>query len=1027
MSDEPPLSLNDSVKRPRTLSTPSSDKDQLLRPFSREASVLQEKKGEAMFVRDRPSPGIQYHNFRAAQPKTEIAQASGVPHYLVPYSWYQKFITYVKDGNGIPPPELALEELDRFLESGSDPKNGRDIQVLQVEQWSMIQAWYGHEDEQCVRHTYKARDGSFVVEYRPTTFYFSLYTPPSAFSDLKDISMYKYKDVEGLYEKVRHAFGINASHQIRFWHTTDSAGLSSLNNAKEAITKTYERVNIGTVTGGSTLFIVETRANAAEKWQLEICKQAQIARARPQGTKGLINLGNTCYMASALQCLVHVQELSNYFLSGCYTTELNMTNPLGYGGKVATAFARLLSQLYADDNQKAVAPRELKTILGNINQSFGGYQQQDSQELLAFLLDALHEDLNRIIKKPATQRPDIGDVSTEELLKLGEEAWRIHKLRNDSVIVDLFQGIYKSTLVCPICAHVSITFDPFSDLSLPLPFRSYWTHDIHYIPLDGPLIKITVEFEQNASIGQILAYLSKRYGVKTTMLAGAEVWKHKFYKLYESYMPVTTIEKSDDAYFYELDDVDPRTQKDSSSICIPVYTNIQGRHQDKAHEGAIPFPIILSEAETKSFAMIQQKVLKCCARFTTSNDLLPSETTIIGQAELESADNVVHPVKQDPCPFLLKVGPHKIGTAFYGGREPTLLQDRIMQDRVIRSYSPSQDLGESGNSSPLPVDILPPYDDSDSPMAPIVGDLEKSRLVPQYDGIQGGPITQVVRIVDSDDEDAGMQDASDDERQARPHTNGDIVSKLLAEQEHISGQRTPISNAASTPPDGRDSRAPPALSDTFMQGMPEDIALLTDKDAIYCEWPEDVYEEIYSSTPDTLGGQALWNNFEQQRDVEMDEKRTLREGSKHNSKSLEDCLDEFAKEEPLDAENTWYCPKCKEHQRANKTFELWRSGDILVFHLKRFSSSRSLADKIDAEIEFPIRGLNLNERLGERRLKIEKGVDDVRDSIYDLTGVVNHYGGLGGGHYTAFAQTFSEDGQQDFHNFNGMQSIDMSG
>ena len=50
-----------------------------------------------------------------------------------------------------------------------------------------------------------------------------------------------------------------------------------------------------------------------------------------------------------------------------------------------------------------------------------------------------------------------------------EEAWVKHMIRNESIVVDLFHGQYKSTLVCSICSKVSITFDPFMTLSLPIP------------------------------------------------------------------------------------------------------------------------------------------------------------------------------------------------------------------------------------------------------------------------------------------------------------------------------------------------------------------------------------------------------------------------------------------------------------------------------------------------------------------------------------------------------------------------------
>lgn len=1016
--------LNSSTKRPRTLSIPTSDHDLPPRPFSRETSMVQDKcRSTAPPRLARPQPGMQWHEFESQKHKTDVAQASGVSHYLVPIDWYQMFIAYVRDGSGLEPSELDLGELDKLKDDDgefrADLRIGLDVQVLLAAQWSKLQLWYGQEDEYVARHSYKVPDGNYVIEFKPTDFYFSLYTPPNSFTELKKLSMYKYKDVEGLYEKVRHAFDIGPSQQLRFWHTTKSDGLTNLNDATEAIANSHDRLSIGTVADNATSFIVETRQGSHEKWQLETCKKAQIARSRPLGTKGLSNLGNTCYMASALQCLSHVKELYEYFIAGTHLAELNDDNPLGYGGRVATAFAKLLAQLFADDVSKAVAPRELKTVLGNINQSFGGYQQQDSQELLAFLLDALHEDLNRIVKKPATERPDIGDVNDDDLLKHGEEAWRIHKLRNDSVIVDLFQGMYKSTLVCPVCAHVSITFDPFSDLSLPLPFRSYWWHDIYYVPLNGSIVKQTIEFEQNASIGQIVSYLSKRFDVPTNRIAGAEVWKHKFYKIYESYMPVSTIEKDDEAYFYELSSPDPRTDKDSKDIWVPVYTFKKSRYGGKPEDCALPFPIILSPAEAKSYEMIQQKLLSNYSRFTTSTDLAtssPSVEALHPERMRISNDDVLDPEAsaiglshttishgQSP-PFDIKVNQHRIAGSFYGGKDPMLLSDRIPKSSSPTMLSQQVSRISSPGGPPQYTDSYPISDGDTGEDAP----RSKSVIVEDpgswFDRFNGPEMNKSPVDIDID-----MKDDSDDEA-ARPNT--DLVDKFL----HYHDRDAAI---GSIPTPDSSPVIPVANLGNSPDSLSKDVALLASEDALLCEWPESIYDELFSKDAETIGGRSKWDDFESQQDEDMLAQREAREKSKNNLKSLEDCLDEFSKEEPLDADNTWYCPKCKEHQRANKTFELWRSGDILVFHLKRFSNSRSLSDKIDAEIQFPVRGLNLENRLGERKLKARKGRADLEDSVYDLTGVVNHYGGLGGGHYTAFAQTFDTESYRDFHNFNG--------
>jgi len=82
------------------------------------------------------------------------------------------------------------------------------------------------------------------------------------------------------------------------------------------------------------------------------------------------------------------------------------------------------------------------------------------------VLDLLCEDLYRKPKKPYVEMVDAKGVSDE---KDSMEAWTKHLIRNESMIVDLFHGQYKSTLVCSVCAHVSVTFDPFMTMSLPIP------------------------------------------------------------------------------------------------------------------------------------------------------------------------------------------------------------------------------------------------------------------------------------------------------------------------------------------------------------------------------------------------------------------------------------------------------------------------------------------------------------------------------------------------------------------------------
>lgn len=65
-------------------------------------------------------------------------------------------------------------------------------------------------------------------------------------------------------------------------------------------------------------------------------------------------------------------------------------------------------------------PSVLQTQVGRFAPQFSGYQQQDSHELLAFLLDGLHEDLNRIRKKPYIQLKDANGRPDKVRLAAGE-------------------------------------------------------------------------------------------------------------------------------------------------------------------------------------------------------------------------------------------------------------------------------------------------------------------------------------------------------------------------------------------------------------------------------------------------------------------------------------------------------------------------------------------------------------------------------------------------------------------------------
>ncbi|CAG2247856.1 USP6_32 [Mytilus edulis] len=182
-----------------------------------------------------------------------------------------------------------------------------------------------------------------------------------------------------------------------------------------------------------------------------------------KGATGLNNLGNTCFMNAAVQCVSNTWPLTQYFIGGLYRFELNRSNPLGMRGHIAQRYGELVKDLWSGTS-RTLAPLRLRWTIGKYAPRFNGFQQHDSQELLSFLLDGLHEDLNRYFKF---------------------QAWENHLLRNQSIIVDLFHGQLKSQVKCQECGHTSVRFDPFNYLSLPLPMDSCIHLELTVIRLDG--------------------------------------------------------------------------------------------------------------------------------------------------------------------------------------------------------------------------------------------------------------------------------------------------------------------------------------------------------------------------------------------------------------------------------------------------------------------------------------------------------------------------------------------------------------
>jgi ubiquitin C-terminal hydrolase len=179
------------------------------------------------------------------------------------------------------------------------------------------------------------------------------------------------------------------------------------------------------------------------------------------GNKGLVNLGNTCYMNSALQCLSHLLIFHPHNERFHAEKEFSNTDDLFH---VWYEFQR---EIWSNDDDRIVNPEKvLRAFQRGCSENklyFENFDQNDADEFLTLFLDLMHRGIKRKIDTPHRKQ------TSSKYVKKAQEVWDRFYKEDYSYIVHNFhsQGFYLTS--CPECKYSTTNHDPIHVISLEIP------------------------------------------------------------------------------------------------------------------------------------------------------------------------------------------------------------------------------------------------------------------------------------------------------------------------------------------------------------------------------------------------------------------------------------------------------------------------------------------------------------------------------------------------------------------------------
>ena len=181
---------------------------------------------------------------------------------------------------------------------------------------------------------------------------------------------------------------------------------------------------------------------------------------------GLANIGATCYMNATLQCLAHIQRLT-YYLLNSETKKKISSDKIKY--KLTSAYLTVLENLWQNKKIKYYSPTQFKDVISEMNSLFAGIQANDSKDLILFLLETMHNELNVENNNINIQDNYVDAMQAQYNYELTlKNFWNYFREKYNSIISTLFYGMFNSIMCCQNCNVVLNNVQCYNILIFPL-------------------------------------------------------------------------------------------------------------------------------------------------------------------------------------------------------------------------------------------------------------------------------------------------------------------------------------------------------------------------------------------------------------------------------------------------------------------------------------------------------------------------------------------------------------------------------